>query len=211
MRRNLKLSFIAFAVFVAATAVPTHALASPITATYSMTLGLASGTDDLGLDGAHLTLSATFDFPQNYVDEFSYPAVPSTSNSLTISNASVSATNGGYTEPNGIHFFPTFDGQIWNGLGTIATYQVNGQQLYLAPSSDTVNVNIGDPFSASHFVSTFNLDAPWGSGTAQYSITAFDVTVTGGDLTAVPAPATLPLLAAGAVVAFIRKRRQTVS
>jgi hypothetical protein len=196
----------ALAVLVATMAVPTSALASPITATYSMTLTLLDGTDTLGLVGANLTLTATFDFPQNYVEEFAIPAVFSTSNALTISGASVGATNGTYTEPDGIHFFPTYPGQIWSGIGLVPTYQVNGQEFTLEPFSDTVAVNIGDPFNASHFLS---LDSAsyWVSNTAIYGLENLDLNVTGGT-SSVPEPATLTLLGLSALGTFARARRR---
>ena len=97
-----------------------------------------------------------------------------------------------------LQFFPTIEGQVFSGASMLPAYTVNGQQLLLRTLTTAVtNINVGDPFSASHFSSTTSSSLPnWvvgdGMGGAATNFAIDNLSV---NLASVPEPAPLTLLA----------------
>ena len=188
----------------------------PIVFEAEMELDLLRGPDALGLDGAVVKYSVEFDTSQTYIELYGRPAVDSISDSLAISGASVTGTDGTYSEPDGIGFLPTYasgqhaGGGVANGW---ARYAVNGRTLVLVGLTTPVSgVSVGDNVDVSHFSTTllpgpfpkFNVVAT--SFEAEYGVVNFTASVSGTQ--PVPEPGTLALVSLGAIGFIANKRRR---
>jgi len=180
-------------------ALPARAAAAPITVSYTMTLAPTGGPDLLGLAGATLVFSASFNFPQNYtMAPNGLPVISSISNSLTITGAAGIGTNGVYNELNNLlRFYPTMPGQFSEGsggVGGLAQYSVGGTTLTLNSLTNPVfGATVGSPFSPSQFGTTSVMSiANWATLTATFQTQNLQITVT--DPNIVPEPGTLGLV-----------------
>ena len=87
-----------------------------IFSTVSGTFTLIDGADPLGLAGASFTLNSTYDSAAVYIlRPINQAVVDALTHSFNISGASVAASNGAWTDPQGLAIYPTFPGQFFGG------------------------------------------------------------------------------------------------
>jgi len=127
-----------------------------LTVSYKLTGG---APDTAGLNGATITFTATFANGTSYFDDGATPAAISSSHSLTISGASVGATNGVYTDPEGFMYlyFTGFGGTFVDepgGFGHTVTLPSGDMEFTLGLEVAPVEPVIGAPVSASNFAMT---------------------------------------------------------
>jgi hypothetical protein len=175
------------------------------------------GPDVLGLHGATLNVSATFS--GSYIDRFGFPEADSTSDSLTITGASVGGTNGVYSEGVsgdgfGLGFYPTFNGQLQHGgpNNGFAIWNIGGIELLLFKLLNEVGgVNVGDPVQVAHFGTEVDVGPSLFhfvglEDNTTYAIFNLAVNVT--DTAAAPVPAPLALIALGLLCLALTGRRR---
>jgi hypothetical protein len=192
------------------------AQAAPIGIAYNMTLTLLAGVDTLGLNGANVSFQAFFDDSVPYGDVASFPVALATSDSLTISGASVAGSNGTFSSNNGIRFFPTFAGQFF-GLSGFANYTIGAVPLMIGHLATEVSGVIpGDLIEAADFGTTAaSVGVSPGCVFCASTDTSLQLVsdsrygVTSFSTSPVPEPATLTLLGIGLVAAARARRKQT--
>jgi len=205
--RVIQLSMACVAVLVAMAG---QVQAGIITANYTTTLRLVSGADAGGLNGATLNIYAEFDDSGVFTNKFGYPALDSLTHVITIASASVPASNGVFTDPSGLTYYPTYYNSFETGVGTFLTAgPLTLVAMETAPGS--VVPVIGDTISVDNFNTTsfsprgLNMKA---ADSSEYSWAA-DSTLT--ITRVVPEPSSLALFGFGACVAAIgvaRRRRR---
>ncbi|MFK8028960.1 MAG: hypothetical protein AB8G18_01860 [Gammaproteobacteria bacterium] len=129
------------------------AFAGTIVYDFVTTLELVSGPDTNGLNGATVSITASFDDSSVYVDLFGLPAIDSISHSITISGATVAASNGVFVDPDGLTYFPTFSNSFeTNGGAFLAVGPLNLVAMETGPGA--VVPLLGDTISLDHFNTT---------------------------------------------------------
>jgi hypothetical protein len=187
-----------------------------IIADYTVDVQSVVGLDPLGLSESTWNFMFDFSDTATYIDRFGFPAVDALSDSLTISGASVATSNGVYTEPVGIGFYPTFSsGQFHRGgpSNGNARYTIGSDTLTLIALVDpTIGANIGDTISVADFGTTLTSGIDY-HATVRDSITFQDTDYLFSNLrssitqTTVPVPAAIYLLGAGFVgIAGLRRK-----
>lgn len=161
-----------------------------------------SGSDSLGISGALFTLSGTWDSAAIYVDRSGTPAIDALAHSFNISGAPVAASNGTWTDPQGLTLYPTVAGQLFGGGPTreFSEFEVNGKHLqmwYLV--DETVGATVGGPIGVAHFGTAMEFsNAPLFftnvDDGSSYAVLEFSAGVSEIDDGRVPEPATLLLL-----------------
>ena len=158
MRRFLAISSLAFLLGGAQ-----PAAGAPLTVTITFTL-VATGADPSGLDGATVTLSATFADGTVYVDDLPPGGLPSAvaaMNSLMIAGATVGLNNGTFADPEGFVYIvdPFTPGTVlFDSLPPLMDYSVtmgSGTELTLGLFHTTLPPLplpvVGDPVKMSDF------------------------------------------------------------
>jgi hypothetical protein len=195
---------------VIATSAP--AQAGLIIADFSTTLSLISGTDSVGLNGATVTLHAEFDDASTFTDFFGFPTVLALTHTITISGASVAGSNGTFSDPEGLRYFPTFVNGFFDGAGSF----LGGgplMEIIMEMSDGSVIPSNGDTISVDNF-NTANLD-PFDVPTRATDFSSYDwstaatlTITTRPDVVAVPEPGTLGLIGLGMIgLAAVRRKK----
>ena len=181
----------------------------------SATIFAFTGPDTLGLSGASFTLNATWDSAAVYVDRFGTPAADALTHSFHISGASVGASNGPWTDPQGLAFSPTSFGQFFGGgpAGGHSEFVVNGTALQMwFLVEKTVGAFVGGPISPAHFGTNmeFILAPLYFSNIddgSSYAMLEFLAGVSESNGGSVPEPTAIMLLGIGLAGLGFAKRR----
>ncbi len=187
------------------------------------------GFDQLGLDGASFTFTATFSDASHYQSIYGvYPVVYSLNDSLTITGATGAGVNGTYSAGGfGVILIPTFGGQFYgddsfDGGGGYATWipgtnPANRNSIRLNSLTSTVTgPKIGDLFKTTDISTTKNAGASFSvSGivdSAYGQIDVYRMNNFQANVTVVPEPSSLALagLAAGGMLVLARHRRPRI-
>lgn len=186
--------------------------AGVITADFTTTLVLSSGADTGGLNGATLSIHAEFDDAGVYVNLFGLPALDALIHTITISSASVPASNGVFSDPDGLTYLPTFANSFESNVGQ---FLAAGPLILVGMETGPGSVfpSIGDTISVDNF-NTTSFDPRGllmrGVDGSQYTWAAGASLTINGATTAVPEPSSLALFGIGACLAGIgaARRRQ---
>lgn len=190
------------------------ASADPLNYEISGVLGLTSGADVQGLNGATFRLLAHFDTNDLYISSFGFAAVVQSSQrtSVTIDGSSVGANNTTTDMNEDSAFYPTFAGLFSHPDGLHHTFDTGSGQTFqfygnTIPSAGSGNAFVGtnvelDDFVAASYFGTGGNSAifDFGSG-ATYTLN--DAVIKAW---IVPAPSSAALLGLGALAAGRRRR-----
>ena len=186
--------------------------AAVITAEFTTTLKLVSGGDAGGLDGASLNIYAEFDDAGVFVNKFGFPALDALNHAITISSASVPASNGVFSDPDGLTYFPAFFNSFFSNVGLFL--KVGPLFIILMETGPgSVVPSIGDTISVDNFNTTSfdpRNENMIGVDGSSYSWAADSTLTINGSVAAVPEPSSLAIFGIGAYVAGIgaARRRQ---
>jgi len=175
-------------------------------------LDLVSGGDAHGLNTASFKLDASFTSGTTYFESFGQPAVQANSHSITITGATVGASNTTFSDVNGLNFYVANIVQFFDGTGT---YLSGGPFSRFVTDSVLVSgVSVGDTVDTSHFGTSAA-----GSSTrnkalddSTYAVSNFAISVSdggGGGGGAIPEPASMAMFLVGGLgFVVIRRRRR---
>ncbi len=186
--------------------VPAIATANTIHYTFTSQLAFLSGDDSTAqLDGATLSILATFDVPDTYANRFGLPGIAATSQSATITGSGAAANNAAYTVA-ALDFFPTFGGLYVHSNGLNPTLLLNtggllNMDLGTNASATGASAVIGGNVQLSDFVpATSKLNTMSAPGVS-YSISSAQISAFETS-SAVPEPQSAALVGAGFVLLF---------
>ncbi len=180
-----------------------------ITADFETTLGLVSGPDAAGLDGATLSIHAEFDDAGVFVDNFGAPALEALTHTITIAGATVGSSNGVFFNPDGLFYFPTGYNGFWDSIGgTMIAGPLDSIRVTTNPG--TVVPAIGDTISVDNLNTTVidPLSFPMTGLDGSMYDWVDGASLAIGTASAVPEPTTLAMWGMFGAIGLIAARRR---